>query len=283
MQLIFKTISTFLLIGIIEAQDPPNVKWNQINTEHFEIIFPMEISAEGLRVANTLEYVNSHIGKSLLSKHKKIPIVLRNRSSIPNAFVSQAPWMSEWFNVPFPSKGGGTNEWYRDLAIHEGRHIIQTNYMNTGTSKFVGILFGESTQSFFNGLLLPAWYWEGDAVGIETALTYSGRGRIPHFDLLSRSQYLSDKKFNYHQALYGSYKTVYPNRYELGYFLTTHVKTNYGMDSWQKIIDKTLKWPFTINPFFPLSRSTKMVTVATLKQVHSDTYYDLIVVRHTDV
>ena len=48
MQLIFKTISTFLLIGIIEAQDPPNVKWNQINTEHFEIIFPMEISAEGL-------------------------------------------------------------------------------------------------------------------------------------------------------------------------------------------------------------------------------------------
>ena len=275
MQLIFKTISTFLLIGIIDAQDPPNVKWNQINTEHFEIIFPMEISAEGLRVANTLEYVNSHIGKSLLSKHKKIPIVLRNRSSIPNAFVSQAPWMSEWFNVPFPSKGGGTNEWYRDLAIHEGRHIIQTNYMNTGTSKFVGILFGESTQSFFNGLLLPAWYWEGDAVGIETALTYSGRGRIPHFDLLSRSQYLSDKKFNYHQALYGSYKTVYPNRYELGYFLTTHVKTNYGMDSWKKIIDKTLKWPFTINPFFPLSRSTKMVTGATLKQVHSDTYYDL--------
>ena len=234
-----------LLIAIVDAQDHPSIKWNQISTEHYDVIFPTEMSQEGLRVANTLEYVNNHISKTLVSKHKKIPIVLRNRSSIPNAFVSQAPWMSEWFNVPFPSKGGGTNEWYRDLAIHEGRHVVQSNYMNTGTSKFLGYLFGESTQSFFSGLLLPSWYWEGDAVGIETALTYSGRGRIPHFDLLSRSLYLNGNKFNYNQALYGSYKIVYPNRYELGYFLTTHVKTNYGMDSWKKIINKTLHYQYT--------------------------------------
>ena len=275
MQLIIKIIYTILLIAIVDAQDHPSIKWNQISTEHYDVIFPTEMSQEGLRVANTLEYVNNHISKTLVSKHKKIPIVLRNRSSIPNAFVSQAPWMSEWFNVPFPSKGGGTNEWYRDLAIHEGRHVVQSNYMNTGTSKFLGYLFGESTQSFFSGLLLPSWYWEGDAVGIETALTYSGRGRIPHFDLLSRSLYLNGNKFNYNQALYGSYKIVYPNRYELGYFLTTHVKTNYGMDSWKKIINKTLRWPFTINPFFPLSRSAKIVTGATIKQIHSDAYYDL--------
>ena len=275
MQLIIKIIYTILLIAIVDAQDHPCIKWNQISTEHYDVIFPTEMSQEGLRVANTLEYVNNHISKTLVSKHKKIPIVLRNRSSIPNAFVSQAPWMSEWFNVPFPSKGGGTNEWYRDLAIHEGRHVVQSNYMNTGTSKFLGYLFGESTQSFFSGLLLPSWYWEGDAVGIETALTYSGRGRIPHFDLLSRSLYLNGNKFNYNQALYGSYKIVYPNRYELGYFLTTHVKTNYGMDSWKKIINKTLRWPFTINPFFPLSRSAKIVTGATIKQIHSDAYYDL--------
>ena len=163
MQLIIKIIYTILLIAIVDAQDHPSIKWNQISTEHYDVIFPTEMSQEGLRVANTLEYVNNHISKTLVSKHKKIPIVLRNRSSIPNAFVSQAPWMSEWFNVPFPSKGGGTNEWYRDLAIHEGRHVVQSNYMNTGTSKFLGYLFGESTQSFFSGLLLPSWYWEGDA------------------------------------------------------------------------------------------------------------------------
>jgi len=275
MRLIIRILFFFTIFNLLYGQDPPSIKWNQINTENYQLIFPRELNQEGLRVANTLEHVHSAINKTLNSNHKKIPIVLRNRSSIPNAFVSQAPWMSEWFNVPLLSKEMGTNEWYRDLAIHEGRHIAQTNYMNKGTSKLLRFIFGESTQSFFNGLLFPAWYWEGDAVGLETALTYSGRGRIPYFDVISRSLSINRKKFNYHQALYGSFKMVYPNRYELGYYLTTHVKTNFGDQAWPKIINKTLQWPFTLNPLFPFSRSMRIITGATTKQIHSDTFYDL--------
>ncbi|GIS56891.1 MAG: hypothetical protein CM1200mP1_08290 [Candidatus Neomarinimicrobiota bacterium] len=99
---------------------------------------------------------------------------------------------------------------------------------------------------------------KGDPVGLETALTYSGRGRVPYFDIISRSLILSGNKFNYEKALYGSYKMVSPNRYELGYFLTTHIKTNFGVEAWPKIIDKTLRWPFTFNPLFPLSRSMRI-------------------------
>ena len=275
MRLIIRIIFSFIVLSIIYGQDPPSVKWNQIKTENYKVIFPRELNQEGLRVANTLEHIHPSINKTLSGKHKKIPVVLRNRSSIPNAFVSQAPWMSEWYNVPLLSKEMGTNEWYRDLAIHEGRHIVQTNYMNKGTSKLVKVLFGESSQSLFNSLLFPAWYWEGDAVGLETALTYSGRGRVPYFDIISRSLILNGKKFNYEQAFFGSYKMVYPNRYELGYFLTTHIKTNYGADAWPKIIDKTLRWPLTLNPLFPLSRSIRLLTGSSTRQIHHDTFYDL--------
>ncbi len=36
----------------------------------------------------------------------------------------------------------GVAEFYKN----KGKHIITTTYMNTGTSKLVGILFGETTQ-----------------------------------------------------------------------------------------------------------------------------------------
>ena len=61
----------------------------------------------------------------------------------------------------------------------------------------------------------------------------------------------------------------------MGYFLTTHIKTNFGVEAWPKIIDKTLRWPFTFNPLFPLSRSMRLVTGSTTKQIHHDTFYDL--------
>ena len=115
MRLIIKILFFFIVFNLLYGQDPPTVKWNQINTDNYQLIFPRELNQEGLRAANTLEHVHSAINKTLHNKHKKIPIVLRNRGSIPNAFVHQAPWMSEWFNVPLFSKDMGTNEWYRDL------------------------------------------------------------------------------------------------------------------------------------------------------------------------
>ena len=256
------------------AQDRPSIDWKEIVTENYKIIFPKEIAEEGQRVANLMEKNHLRLQISSDDYHLKTPIVLRNRLSIPNAFVSLSPRKSEWYHTPIMIKGMGSTEWYNDLSIHEGRHISQFNFVNQGTGSLIYKLFGESTFSMFNNLLIPSWYWEGDAVDVETALSNSGRGRVPYFDILTRSLILSGSKPSYRQVLFGSYKNKYPDHYEMGYMLTRHIKSQYNANSINEILTKTLKWPFLLNPLAPFSRSVYKSLNSKISDIYSDALYD---------
>ncbi|HJO43342.1 MAG TPA: hypothetical protein QF683_01735, partial [SAR324 cluster bacterium] len=107
--------SAFFLLFIffpVFAQDPPEIHWKTIETTHYRLIFAEELSIEANRVANLLEANYISTGGSMGGRHRKLPIVLRNQSAIPNAFVSLAPWKSEWYHVPLPFKEMGSTEWY---------------------------------------------------------------------------------------------------------------------------------------------------------------------------
>ena len=65
MRLIIRILFFFTVFNLLYGQDPPSIKWNQINTENYQLIFPRELNQEGLRVANTLEHVHSAINKTL--------------------------------------------------------------------------------------------------------------------------------------------------------------------------------------------------------------------------
>jgi hypothetical protein len=237
------------------GQDPSKIKWDQINTEYFQIIFPKEYIKDAQRLANALEISYVYNTQTLKFKPKKISVILHNFTSMSNAFVGWAPRRIEFITMPpqeiYPQ------DWIEQLAIHEYRHVVQLSKMNQGFTKILHFLFGEQISAGVLGLYIPLWFVEGDAVASETALSNSGRGRLPEFEMQLRTQVMQQKIHPYEKAVLGSYKDFIPDRYVLGYQLTANGRKKYGADLWDKTLDHVAKHPIAL---FPFSKGIKKTT-----------------------
>lgn len=209
-------------------QNPPSINWRKIDTKHFELIFPVEVTEDAQRVAHLLEKVYPYVTRSLEVESRKISLVLQNQSTVSNGFVTLAPRRSEWYMTPSIDPELTNTEWLKTLAIHEFRHVVQFERGRTGFNRFLEFILGEVGQAIGLGLTAPPWLYEGDAVGVETALTNGGRGRLPLFERDLRTLLLSGKDFTYDKAHMGSYKDWVPNHYVYGYFYTTYMRNTQG-------------------------------------------------------
>lgn len=229
------------------GQEPPGINWKEIKTEHFKIVFPEKIESDAQRVANTLEYQYHAVNKTMVYDAKPITLLLTTEGALANGYVAMAPRRSEWFGTPI-TVGADDGDWYNFLAVHEVRHIVQFDkIMNRGFNMVLGYIFGETLPYILSSVLVPGWFWEGDAVLLETSLTRGGRGRDPSFDVGIRSLELSHIRYSYSKAVLGSYKDYFPDHYTLGYLLVTHVRRNHDADSWAKILGRSSF--FTWYPF----------------------------------
>ncbi|MCF6351600.1 MAG: hypothetical protein L3J06_01180 [Cyclobacteriaceae bacterium] len=237
---------------------PPSIKWQQLNTPHFKIIYPQGFEVQGLRMANTLEHLYEPVSKSLNAHPKKIPIILQNQHAVANGFVTLGPRRSEFYTMaPQNYNFAGTNDWLDMLAIHEFRHVVQYDRSRTGFTKFVGYVLGEFSRNATASASVPSWFWEGDAVGVETALTHSGRGRFPNFSMAFRANLLEKGSFNYSKQYLRSFKDFIPNHYVLGYHFSTYIKNKYGAKAMENIVESTWNVPFI--PFeysFAMNKAT---------------------------
>lgn len=237
-------------------QQPPGIKWQQIATPHYDLIFPADIVNDAQRVANTLEYLYEPLRKTQPAQRRRWSLLLTNHSTIGNGYVTLAPRKSEWFATPPTNAFTGSNEWYNLLAVHEGRHMVQFDAMNRGFTYFAGLLFGEIGQLLLDFNLVPAWYWEGDAVAMETALTSSGRGRLPEFDVDIRTQLLSGKRFSYYKAYLGSYRDYCGDYYQLGYLLVSEARRRYGSSIWNQVLERGSRRSYSPFAFSKMLRKT---------------------------
>ena len=230
------------------GQDPASIKWKQIKTPNFQIIFPDSFQLEANRLANLMEYTKNFDNLSLKSNPKKISIILHTKTVESNAMVVWAPKRMEFYSNPPQNTYG--QDWLEQLAIHEYRHVVQIEKLNKSFfSKCLKFAFGEQATGSILGVFIPQWFMEGDAVYAETALSNTGRGRLPDFNMELRTQLLNNKKYSYDKAVFGSFKNYIPGHYELGYQIVSYARTKYGNSIWDKAIDDVGKYPFMITPF----------------------------------
>lgn len=247
-------IAILLFSQYVHAQqfggNAPSLKWRQINTDSVRVIFPVGMEAVGQRVANTVMYVNRHARTSIGDKQRKMSIVLQNQTLLANGYVQMAPFRSEFYLAPPPNSNDmGAMNWVDQLSLHEYRHVLQNSNFNKGISRVLGILGGELGQTAANNIAVPNWFWEGDAVIMETALSDQGRGRLPSFFDGFRALALADKDYSFMKVRNGSFKHFTPNHYPLGYLMGSYGRYEYGQTFWKDVSDDAVRYRGLIYPF----------------------------------
>ncbi len=232
-------------------QNPLSVRWRQVDAGGFKIIYPFELERDAQRMANTMSFIFPRDGASIGVTSTRLPVVLQNRGVIANGFVQLGPKKSEFFSTP--PQAFDSQDWLNNLAVHELRHAAQYDKLTGGRSK----PFPELVYFAWMGASMPLWFFEGDAVSIETSLTLSGRGRQPAWIMPYRANLLSGKKYSYSKANFGSSKDVTPGYYQLGYLLASNIRDQYGKAIFDSVLTDIKKRPIRLYPF---SNSLKKFT-----------------------
>lgn len=278
----FIVASLFVLsAGVVLAQSTtvlennPALKWQQINTDNFRIIFPEGYQVQAQRMANTLEHIRKPESETLSANPRKLSVILQNQSAVSNGFVSITPRRSEFYGMPSQNYNfTGNLDWLDLLATHEYRHVIQFQQANRGFNRFLYTLFGANTLAAMSFIAVPQWFWEGDAVTTETELTTSGRGRIPNFNLLFRTNLQEGRVFNYHKQYLRSYKHNIPDHYVLGFNMVSYLrKRTDNPQVWDSITQNA--WSKSILPF-TFSNSIKKYAGLHVTDLYNEMATDLL-------
>ena len=231
----------------INGQEPASVRWKQIKTKDFQIIYPSNYGELAQYYINVLSLSRPAINESYLSDTKRISVILHNNTVTSNAMVPIAPMRAEFFELP--PQNIYPQIWQDQLTLHEYRHVVQINKMRQGLTKGLYYVFGEQAIALVMGLWVPFWFIEGDAVYSETIFSKSGRGRVPDFIYPLKAQLLDKKIYKYDKAVFGSFRDFVPDHYTLGYQLVTRGIENYGIEMWNWTLNRVASRPYYLVPF----------------------------------
>ena len=265
--------------GFSLGLNPSSMKWEQIDTDKVQVIYPAGMHSYAQRAANIIHMLYDSSYYALGDKKGKVSIILQNQTTVSNGFVTVSPFRSEFFTTPPQFNFLGAASWWDFLTIHEYRHVQQFLNAKRGITKISSVIFGQNGWGGASVLALPRWYFEGDATYFETAMTTGGRGRTPDFDKLYRSLLLDGKFYPYEKASATSIKDFVPNHYNLGYYMVTHVRNKFGDDAFTLATQDAANYK---GIFYPFSRGLKRRIGLRTPQLYRETFTTLRNEWHTE-
>lgn len=241
------------------GQDPSQIKWRQINTINFQVIFPEEFEIQAQKLSHILEKVYDYADYSLKRHPKKISVILHSYTTNSNGLLAWAPKRIELFTTP--NQQIYSQDWLEQLAIHEFRHLVQMDKIQSEIPLIIMALLGEQATAIITGMYLPFWFLEGDAVVTETALSNAGRGRSSSFSMEYRAQLAEKGKYSFDKAYLGSYKDYVTDHYKLGYWMVGKSREKFGAEIWSNALERIGSKPLSVTPLnSSLLTNTKQTT-----------------------
>lgn len=164
----------------LAAQAPPFAPgpWQRVDTEHFTFLFPDELAAWTLPMAERMESVHDAV-QALVghAPERRTTVLVDDPYNLPNGSMVPGPLLFLWPTPPDPrSLVGETRGWSEILAVHEFTHAAHlTRRSRNPTTRFLWSLFPVPVTRIM--ATTPRWATEGYATYVEGKLTGSGR---PH-------------------------------------------------------------------------------------------------------
>lgn len=247
---------------------PSSLKWMQINSNTARVIFPAGLDSQANRIASIVQLLDSATVSTIGGKIRKWNIILLNQGTVSNAYVRLAPVLSElYLTPPQDNFSEGSIRWDDNLIIHENRHMQQFSNFNKGLTRLFSFFLGQQGQLLANGITLPNYFFEGDAVWQETLVSAQGRGRMPSFYTGFKSLWMANKDYSWMMLRNGSYRKFVPDHYPLGYMLVAYGYEQYGEKFWAQVTNDAVRFK---GLFYSFPKAIERYSGKTYRQYRED-------------
>ncbi|MGB8492450.1 MAG: hypothetical protein WCE64_15455, partial [Bacteroidales bacterium] len=273
----------FLFSAIISGQyyqtgqDPGSLKWMQIKTGSFRVIYPRSFGTAGAEFARSLDESLSRLGLLYPRSGFRLPVIIHNYTTESNGYVAWAPSRMEIY--PTPEQNAIPLDPNTQLTLHELTHVLQMESLNKGFTKALSYLAGQQVPGAVSSML-PLWFLEGDAVFSESILSNSGRGRDPSFQKELKAITIDKgRMYKYDKMINGSFRDFVPDYYQTGFQIMAWSYLKYDRGLWKNALRFTADDPFTLNPVnLSLQRSAHL----TKKRLFNQTFDTLRTIWDSD-
>jgi hypothetical protein len=170
----------------------PHWDWKTIETEHFRITFPAELSEIGARTADLYEEAHRLLAPALRwDPAFRTQVIVVDNTDAANGLTTPLGRFGMVLMVTPPDNWFSTayyEDWLRLLVLHEYAHFLNMD-ATRGVWAGLRVLFGDV---LLPNSTWPVWMLEGLAVYVETRYTRGGRGRSTLYEMILRAAVEAD-------------------------------------------------------------------------------------------